>query len=155
MDLGTYKSDLDLELQGVTIALSEDAWVKVARANNKNFVAEVKRLGKIRKHQGRGQADSKKIDEDLARAIAKTIWVGMGGLVDSKGDFTTAGELIPDTEEMRFQILMHPEYADFRVLIANHSSNWENFSAAEDEEDLGKSETGSNGPGRGADTAIV
>lgn len=110
MDIGkTYGVNATLELEGVWSDIGDGASVKVARARNKEFTAEIRRLTKPhRLAMRKGALPDDMMEKFAIQAMAKTI------LLDWKGH-TLAGKPLEYSTANAIEMLT--KYKDYRETI--------------------------------------
>lgn len=121
MDLGKFRSNLDLESEGVWVELGEDARIKVARMNNPRHASALRRLTK----PYRRQIEAGTLNEDIAyRVIGEAMAEGI--LLDWQG-LTENGEPLKYSPKAARDLLTNPQLRDFRAQIEAAANDAEQF----------------------------
>ena len=152
MKLTDFKQDKSLATEGVVKNFDPDGkcYIRVARMNNPNFEAAMRRLSAPYKTFRKSKVPDAVSDDIAKKAMAEAILLEMVGFEDAAGDITgTKGAIIEDTYENRFKVLSHKDYGDFLEMIATISMDFESFKVQEQETDLGNSQSSSGGSGLG------
>lgn len=135
-----YQTDLNLETEGVWVAITKDIQVKVAALPNPNFTEFLTKLQKPYKGQIRKGLLDKDIEEDLyVKAVAKTV------LIDWKGIKDKDNKDLPYSYENAYTILSDKSMKRFKSEILLLSTEAETFKSEEKDEAIKNSETSSNG----------
>lgn len=114
-----YGTSKKLEVEGVWVDVSDNARIKVARANNPKYKAEIERLTRPYKKQiRRGTMNGKKFDKIIAEATAKHILVDWEGLEED-------GAILDYSHEEALRLLL--EYPDFRDVVAETALDFQNY----------------------------
>lgn len=133
MDIGKeFGTDLEKESAGVRHDLDDTAYVVVARTGNPAYAKMITAL--YEKNQRllkmKNDAAEAKGEEIILDVMAKTIFVGCGGL-------ELNGATVPDTVAGRTSLL---KIKDFRAMIQAHADDVEEYRVAQAEEDQGNSQ---------------
>lgn len=127
MDIfATYATDEQLEVEGAWFDLSKTAKVRVARANNENYLATLRK--KLNSNQHALDVGGKEADELaeglIVEAMSETILLDWKGLQFKKKD-------VPYSKEMARTML---RIKDFRKRISGFADTFEAFKVKAEEE---------------------
>jgi hypothetical protein len=124
----TFETDLDAEVNGETIQLTDEIWVSVARSQNTNHRKALELL--TRKHRAQiqnGTIAPEVLEEIANRAASETLLLDWGGIdVD--------GKKLPYSIENAYKLLSDPRLKDFREQVFLIASEAATFRKAEIEE---------------------
>jgi len=151
MKLGEFKSDPKKEVDGIVYNFDEDSYVRVARANNKPFLAAVRRSGKELRRRYRKKVPEEAAEVIVKQAFAKHILLEICGFVDDAGDIVGKGKKIKDTYANRLKIVQSDSYKDFVDFVSDLSTDEELYKAAMEDDELGKSQKTSSGNSLGVE----
>lgn len=115
----TYVTDEKKEIEGAKCLLPNDAFLLIARANNRKYAEEVDRVFEENKEalsKGGPEAD-KKSEELLIGVMARTILLGWGG-------FTWKGKAFEYSEKNAIKALGSK---DFRLKVSEFATNIDNY----------------------------
>ena len=155
MKLTEFRQDSKKANEGVVREFGDGAYIRVARANNPEYDKEMRKLMTPYKNFRRGKISPEIIDEVVSKAIAKTILLEMVGFTDDAGDITgIKGSVIENTYDNRLRILQHPDYTEFRELVASISQDFNEFRVETEQEEAGNSENSSAGAGAGGESNV-
>lgn len=152
MKLTEFKQDAKKAAEGVVKYFDTDkkCYVRVARMNNPQFEAAMRRLTAPYKSFRKSKIPDNISDEIAKKAMAEAILLEMVGFEDAAGDITgTAGAIIEDTQENRFKVLSHKDYGDFLEMVSTIAFDFESFKAEEEKEQVGNSQASFDGFGPG------
>jgi hypothetical protein len=121
MDLFKFRSNLDLESEGVWIELGEGARIKVARMNNPRHSAALRRVTK----PYRRQIEAGTLNEDISyRLIGEAMAEGI--LLDWEG-LDEQGEPLKYSPKAARDLLVNPQLRDFRAQVESAANDAEQF----------------------------
>lgn len=139
MKLTEFKQDEKKAKEGVVRKFG-DAYIRVARANNPKYEKEIRKSLEQYKNHRRGKIPPEAIEDAVTNAVAKTVLLEMHGFTDDAGDITgTKGAVIEDNYENKVKVLRHPDYGEFRELVASISQDFNQFRVEDEEEEEGNS----------------
>ena len=122
-----YATDKVAEQDGVEVRLDGECTITVARANNRKFKAEMKRLMRPYENQRRrGTFDDELRDELTRKAVSKFVLLGWTGI-------TVKGKKVPYSAEKAEELMKQSE--DFENDVIDAATMMETFRAVEVEED--------------------
>lgn len=154
MKLSEYRVDEAKVQEGVVKVFDTDGkvYIRVARHNNPKYQADLRRRLEPYKNFRKNSIPDDVIDRETRKSVARTILLEMVGFQDDYGDITGAkGSVIPDTLENREKVLLNKNYDAFLDMISTVSMDFDSFKVQSEEEDVGNSESGSNGNGDGGE----
>jgi hypothetical protein len=128
----TYASDLQREETGIEVQIGPDAYITVARANNKKYsrlltqAFEANKFILNRKASGDSDVANDKAEEIIIDVMAKSILIGWRGIVDDKG------AEVPYSYAAAKEALM---IKDFRLDVSKHAEDFNNFRKVTEETD--------------------
>lgn len=137
MDITRFRTDEELEVEGVWVNLDSESKIKVARQGNPKYRALFqKRIAPYKNAVRQGTLDEKTAEEILVSVMSESILLGWEGIKENGAD-------VPYTRKEAARFLA--QYKDFRELVTSISEEMEVFRTKE-EEDAGKtSETSLTG----------
>lgn len=121
----TYVTDEKKEIEGAKCELGNEAYLVVARADNRNYLEEVDRLLEANKDilSAKGPETDKKSEELMIEVMARTILLGWE-------NFTWQGKKFPYNYANAVKAL---QVKDFRRKVSEFASNINNFRADAEE----------------------
>lgn len=126
MDLSTFDVNDKLSIEGKWVPIGKDAKLRVARLNNENYRAYVKKATSPYKGAMRaGQVDEDLMTEIIIQAAARHILLGWEGLTENK-------EPVPYSVPKAEELLRNKE--PFRDLVMSLANDQQLFNDAEIEE---------------------
>lgn len=129
MKISNFKTNEDLETNGVWVDIGEGARLLVARMNNPNFQKMFTKLTEPhRKALQRNTLDEAVLEDIAIRCVAKTV------LLDWSGWQGDDGADVPYSEEKALEWLR--DLKDFRALVREISTEQATFRETLDEADL-------------------
>lgn len=127
-----YATDKVAEQEGVEVRLDDGCTILVARANNRKFRAEMRRLMRPYQNQERRGTFDPDLKDDLTRkAVARFVLLGWTGIV-------LEGKKIKYSPEKAEELMKRSE--DFENDVIDAASMMETFRAVELEEGAKNSE---------------
>lgn len=128
MDLKKFKTDKNLEIEGVWFNIDETCRLCVARFGNDRFKELMSKKARPYKQSIRNDTLPEALyDKLLVDAMAETILLGWENLEEN-------GQPVPYSVENAKRLLT--EYKDFRDLVSNFSNEAAAFKAEEREADV-------------------
>jgi hypothetical protein len=127
-----YATDKVAEEEGVEVRLDDGCTIIVARANNRKFKAEMKRLMRpYRNQERRGTMDDDLRDSMTRKAVSKFVLLGWTGI-------TLKGKKIPYSPEKAEDLMKRSE--DFENDVIDAATMMETFKKVDVEEGAKNSE---------------
>lgn len=126
MDLNQLKTDPNKTDQGTWVRIDDSTRLKLARFGSPAFQRAFKeRMGPMKKLKGKamGEKEADEITVDIMLDAVLLDWEGI----------TQNGEEVPFSRAR--EILLDPQYRDFRIWIAELADDIENFRVEQVEED--------------------
>lgn len=126
MDLNQLKTDPSKTDQGTWVRIDDTTRLKLARFGSPRFQAAFKeRMGPLKKLKGNrlGEKEADEITVDIMLDAVLLDWEGI----------TSNGAEVPFSQAR--EILLDPQYRDFRIWIAELADDIENFRVEGIEED--------------------
>lgn len=123
-----FATDEKKELQGAEVVLEQGVSLRIARADNINFLNLLQQEADAMAEKTENMSEDEAYDFDrksLLRVLAKTVLLGWKGL-------SYKGKPIKYNEENAMMLLKHK---DFRKLVMQHASDFANFKARLEDED--------------------
>lgn len=124
-----FATDEDKELKGVEVELGEGATIRVARADNDNFMKAIIEATEANKDalDSLPEKEAKALDRRiLCEVLADTI------LLDFKG-MLYKGKSMKYSKANATKMLLHK---DFRRMVMRHASNLSNFKLSREEKEV-------------------
>lgn len=138
MNLIDFKQDSKKAIEGVVRKFGEDAHIRVARADNEKYQAFLRKSLEPYKGFRKGKIPDKVVEDAIIASVANHLLVEMVGFIDGGGDIVgTKNAVIEDTVENRIKVLSHPDYKDFRELVATMSQDFNQFKVETEEAEAG------------------
>lgn len=138
MKISAFRTDENLEVEGVWVDLGDGGKVKVARLGNPQHRKVSQALGRPHQAQIRAGRLKPEVAEKLGiQATAQAILLDWEGIEDDDG------KLIPYSQEKALELLT--ELKDFRDTVLEIAGEMETFRAQEIEESVGNSASASAG----------
>ena len=139
MELGSFKTDTQKEVDGIWFEVGNGGRVKLARMNNPQYLERMQQLTKPHSLEiRRGTIDTDVLDKIIAQCLAEKVILDWEGLV-------LYGEPVPYSVERVTEILLDSSLKDFREFLVNEARSSDNFRAAAQEDTAKNSESISDG----------
>ena len=124
----TFAANADKEQSGVEVEVGPDAYITVARANNKRYAKLLTKAWEANKYtlDRKDKAANDKAEELIIDIMSKTILLGWRGMLDEND------QPLPYSQEAARKMLAIP---DFRQLVSKQADDFENFRQVTEEED--------------------
>lgn len=115
----TYVTDEKKEIEGAKCPLPNEAFLLIARANNRKYAEELEQVFEANREAlaKAGPAADKKSEELLIGVMARTILLGWGG-------FTWKGKVFEYNEKNAIKALGSK---DFRLKVSEFATNIDNY----------------------------
>lgn len=142
MKISAFRTDENLEVEGVWVDIGDGGKVKVARLGNPNHRKVSQALGRPHQAQIRANRLRPEVAEKLGiQATAQAILLDWEGITDDDG------KPVPYSQGKALDLLT--EFKDFRDLVLEIAGEMETFREQEIEESVGNSGSASVGKSSG------
>lgn len=124
----TFAANADKEQSGVEVEIGPEAYITVARANNKRYTKMLTKAWEANKYtlDRKDKAANDKAEELIIDIMSKTILLGWRGILDEND------QPLPYSQEAAKKMLAIP---DFRMLVSKQADDFENFRQVTEEAD--------------------
>ena len=148
MRMSEFKSDPKKEVEGVIYEFDKTSYIRVARANNKGFLAQIRRESKALRRRYRKNIPDDMVESVVKKAFARHILLEIHGFTDDVGEIVGEGQEIEDSYENRLKIANSESYKDFVDFVSDISTDPDMYKEDSDDE-LGKLSKTSSGSSPG------